>query len=490
MPNNWTEDDVKRATLRYLKGYYRHRPRKGETKSSIDMQGEGDIIADGYLSFVKEDGKVFTATFEATSYDSRQELEFQPLSVKLFFDSFAVGSLLTAFILGVLHYFEFFLFQEVGLFFSITILMAAIGLSALLYKYFFQSFFNISRYRYIYAIEQFKNYFADEQWIAFAIDVFPPNLKDKYFRELKRQCIRNGFGLIRLEADLEPRLLASPSMVEVSTVQRRIIRFFSTEEIQSRLNLPKDSRMLQKILAPIFPKVEIGEKSMDLLRFQKWPWNQVAILLLSIILMATLLAVQWLNGPIVYVNEKQYAKELLAKEKEKEPTYYDVDTPTEPGVLPEAHKSIYDHSAKIDLSKRRVDVEEDTVEEVIPEEEPIVEPPLLEPRDILIRTGKTSNLLYYDCARIPYTDTTRYIVEDTIVINLNDARMRVNQLGDADFEVTAIWRGCYSSQKTGYLVFFGPFYPDSLTAATEVLYLETAVSARNLSSRLRARKFR
>ncbi len=486
MPNNWTEDDVKRATLRYLKGYYRHRPRKGETHASIDMEGEGGIIADGYLSFVKEDGHTFTATFEATSYHSREELNYQPLSVKLFFDSFAVAGLLTTGIMGFLHYSGFYLYQEVGLFLSMVILTTVIGLLALFYKFFFQ-FFSISRYRYIYAVEQFKNYYADEQWIAFAADVFP-NLKDKYLRELKRQCMQNGFGLIRLEANLEPRLLVTPSKVEVSKIQRRIIRFFSQEELQNRLNLPKSNTFLHNILAQVLPKVEVGGKSMDLLRFQKWPFYQMAMVGFSGVIIATLLVVQWQNGPVIYVNEKRYAEDVLAGEQQKESRTYIVDTPTEPGVLPEEERSIYDNSTKIDLSKRRIP--EDTVETETPEPEPVEESPLVAPRDILMRTGKNSELLYYDCSRIPYSDTTRYIVEDTVVINLNDARNRVNKLGDADFEVTAIWRGCYSNQKTGYLVFFGPFYTDSLSAATEVLFLETAISARNLTSRLQPKAFR
>ncbi|GJM32534.1 MAG: hypothetical protein DHS20C18_15350 [Saprospiraceae bacterium] len=476
MANNWTEDDVKRATLRYLKGYYRHRPRKGETSASIDMRGEGGIIADGYLSFVRDDNTFFSATFEATSYHSREELNYSPLGIKLFLDGFAVSALMTAGLFALLHYNKFYVLLEIGWFWTIASILSTIGLFVLVYKYFFKKF-SISRYRYIYAIEQFKNYYADEQWISFASDVFP-NLKDKYFRELKRQCLRNGFGLIRLDEDLEPRLLATPSRVEVSNFRRRIVSFFSKEEVQNRLRIPQTGQWFERLI----PKLT-GNKTRDILRFQKLPLNQMAIVGFGLIILATLLGVQMMNGPVIYVNEQDYAKKVLAEKKQKESRTYLIDTPTEPGVLPENEKSFHDHSTKIDLKSR---YEQDTIEE----EEPAFEPPLSAPRDILIRSGKNSDLLYYDCSRLPKGDSIRYIVEDTLVLNLNDARNRVNLLGDADFNVTAIWRGCYSEIKAGYLVYFGQLYPDSLTAATEILYLETAISSRKLSSRLRARQFR
>ena len=69
------------------------------------------------------------------------------------------------------------------------------------------------RYRYIYAVEQFKKYHADEQWVAIGEDVFE-NPNDKYLKELKKQCVYNGFGLISMgvcrspEAGLNKQIFA------------------------------------------------------------------------------------------------------------------------------------------------------------------------------------------------------------------------------------------------------------------------------------------
>ena len=55
-----TEQDIVKLALRYLKGFYKFRDRSGETETSMDVRGEGGIIADGYLAFPMEDGKAFT----------------------------------------------------------------------------------------------------------------------------------------------------------------------------------------------------------------------------------------------------------------------------------------------------------------------------------------------------------------------------------------------------------------------------------------------
>ena len=61
-----TESDVKKVTLRFLKHYYRFRPRSRDAFISADMRGMGGIVADGYLGFPQDDGQLFIATFEAT----------------------------------------------------------------------------------------------------------------------------------------------------------------------------------------------------------------------------------------------------------------------------------------------------------------------------------------------------------------------------------------------------------------------------------------
>ena len=64
--------------------------------------------------------------------------------------------------------------------------------------------------RYIYAIEQFKQYEATEQWIALGEDVFESHLV-KDFVELREQCVDNGFGLVMVDKNLDVQMLITPA---------------------------------------------------------------------------------------------------------------------------------------------------------------------------------------------------------------------------------------------------------------------------------------
>ena len=89
-----SEDTIKRATLTFMKTYYKFRPRAGETTITYDMIHPSGVIVDGYLTFLKENGKPFVATFEATSAASATEVRFSLQKKQLIWDAIAAGTLL------------------------------------------------------------------------------------------------------------------------------------------------------------------------------------------------------------------------------------------------------------------------------------------------------------------------------------------------------------------------------------------------------------
>ena len=121
---NLTDHNIKKAVLSFLKAHYKHRSRTGETTARIDMEGEGGIIADGYLKFSSSEGKPFLATFEATSFDSREELFFSPENHKLFWDSLAWAFIFATLSLFALHISGFYPVQKFKL-------LPALGIGAI-----------------------------------------------------------------------------------------------------------------------------------------------------------------------------------------------------------------------------------------------------------------------------------------------------------------------------------------------------------------------
>ncbi len=451
---NLTDQNIKKAVLSFLKTHYKHRARAGETTARIDMEGEGGIIADGYLKFSTSDEKSFLATFEATSFESKNELFFTPENHKLFWDSLAWAFLLTTSFLVGLHIFGYFTVQVLGLLPSLLVGLAILIVCFQGYKYLFKTI-SISRYRYIYAIEQFKRYFADEQWIAFGEDVFP-NQDDKYYKELKRQCLLLGIGLIIVNRNLTCRFVATPSIKNVTMKKRAAIRFSRRTNVEESTTGNFLNSFRGTLLYWMTPN-----RTVDLLRFKKIPFHQFVIVLICVILTGTIVVFQWYNGPIKVISDAAaYNQELANKAKNArfETSYYIIDTPTEPGEFELQEEESEQEIEKLLRNQRST--------------------------DIIVSDARKEALIYYDCARFSNYTGKYYIVQDTILFSFEETVKRIRKMKQYGMDATAIWRGCFRGHGTGYLIYFDEIYQDTSAtrAELEASYLRTFFSSATIDS--------
>lgn len=223
-----TEDDIKRAFLPYLKEFYRYRYeyRPESVYAELDNVSASGLVADGMLSFRKDDGNPFVCTYEATSIDKAAEVKFSLNVVYFTWDCLAFGAVTAAVAYGAA--FALRLPWLVGLQWAGNLgFVLGTGLIGFFTWYF--SMRGWRKYRYIYAIEQFKRYFADEQWIAVADDVFPAPT-DPYLLELKSQCVYNGFGLVQISHKGGVRVLASPSRLGIYGKDRRMVQWVTQRD--------------------------------------------------------------------------------------------------------------------------------------------------------------------------------------------------------------------------------------------------------------------
>ena len=185
---------------------------------ALDNVSEGGLVADGKMTFRKEDGSLFVCTYEATSRDKAEEVKYQ-LNINYFlWDCTAFGSMLAGAV-----YVSSFVYNRMWLIalqgagnIGLLIGVAMIG--------FFGWHFTMQKwrkYRYIFAIQQFKQYFADEQWIAIAEDVFP-GPSDPYLIELRNQCVYNGIGLAVVPMEGNVRKLNDPSRLGLYGKDRKM----------------------------------------------------------------------------------------------------------------------------------------------------------------------------------------------------------------------------------------------------------------------------
>jgi hypothetical protein len=204
-----TEQDIQRAFFAHLQEFYRYRFEyiPGTFATESDALASGGIIADGVVTFTKPDGGRFLATFEATSADKPDEVKYKINPVYFLWDCLAFASMSTAVGLMVLWYFRFAALTKLGILGIIGMVLVAFLLT---FSVWYFSMRQWHKYRYIYAIAQFKAYFADEQWVVLGYDVFPHS-DDPYKLELRKQCTFHGFGLATVGLKGDVQIIATPS---------------------------------------------------------------------------------------------------------------------------------------------------------------------------------------------------------------------------------------------------------------------------------------
>lgn len=224
-----TEDEVKRLFVPFLKNFYKNRyqPDVSGMVVSLDNTSTDGWIADGRIAFVKPDGTPFVCTYEATSLDKIGEVKYQLNTDYFLWDALSFGTLCAAAALITLF--------ETNLPWMLQ--LSAAGNIGILFGFFIPGFFSWyifmnkwRKYRSIYAIEQFGQYAADEQWIVLADDVFPSVL-DPFYVELREQCIFRGVGLAVVSPDGTVRKICDPSRLGAFGKDRKITHWITRSDL-------------------------------------------------------------------------------------------------------------------------------------------------------------------------------------------------------------------------------------------------------------------
>ncbi len=306
-----TEERVCDLALHFLRQYYKFWPRQGDLDIRRHLRADGGVVADGLISFVQEDGRLFTAALEASDYLKRDELWYKPLWQLAFWDAGALASISASAILLWLHLDgRLRLMHDSPFLFALLFLGGAVLLTMAV----FGAIRSSRRYRYVYAVEQFKRYAASEQWIAFSWDVFP-GPEHRFYAELKTQCILNGYGLMEIQPDESVKILLTPARQGVpGTDKRRALRFFTDSEWSQRLRETIRGEGWREQIGDFFERLTGKPELNDLIRFKRPVWRQLGVGALATALIGMVLYREYGKRPVVYVDEEAYAErmELLA----------------------------------------------------------------------------------------------------------------------------------------------------------------------------------
>lgn len=427
-----SEREIAVLGLGYLRTYYKYRPRIGEPKTRQKVEGEGGIIADGYLSFRVNEEQTFVATLEATDFWHREELRFRKLRDLLLIDALTISSLLSLTLLAWFYFrgkMEVLGPDPISIIPVLLLLIAGFtGVMLLLLRPF-------RRYRYIYAVEQFKQYHADDQWICFAWDVFP-HAENKFFKELRLQCIRYGLGLLEVD---------QKKQVNVHLTPARSDDLLQETDLPGLKQLGSFSESLQQSVGRVLSGTRPADYpswQRSLLRFRRTYYNQLAIISTCLLLTGAILYEYQLDQPIRYVDEAEYERrqrELrpsLEEEKKNEIFYFKIDS----GIFVRASDHYLTPYIVFD-----------------PAQEPI---PLVPPEKSVVSVYEAGAFRDLPCEKYLPISRGRYMIFFASFYNQDEAKRTAFRLRQRGIEANVGWAECFFYANPFYLVFLEGFFTD------------------------------
>lgn len=470
-----TEENIKHATLSFLKTYYKNNESRGfgNTVATLDMQAGDGIIADGYIKFSVEEDPIanmsskdaekailerkssekkikdsFLATFEATSQGTAQEIQYSVQNTLLFFDALAIASIIAASSYGYNYMNDQYTLNQLGAFkfFGgfIGVLVASMIGYALIFKY-------LSRYHHIHALAQFKRYYADEQWVSYGEDVFA-NPGNKYLLELKKQCIREGYGLILVDQTLQPSLVMTPQRKPTKKDKRKK-RIFSAEKITNQ----KAFKWVGGIKIPQF-KAPIDINTADYSRFTKSYWKQMIVIAFMALVMGDIYYEESKNPNMIYVDEAKYQKELLKKKENTIPESTDYLVETADG----------EYILNSELAERKAATKKQATTIITPKatKKNKARPKTVKSDALIISTG-ASEFVSYDCNRLSSMVGQNYLVQIATASSNTEAIKKVKTFNENGFKANAVWLGCFLNKKI-YVVYLDDIFNDKNAATARL----------------------
>lgn len=466
-----SEENIKHATLSFLKTYYKNNESRGfgNTIATLDMQAGDGIVADGYIKFSVEDDpianmsakdaekiileekatnkktkKSFLATFEATSQGTAQEIQYSVQNTLLFFDALAIASIIAATSYGYNYMNDQFTLNQLGTFkffggFVLVLVTSMIGY-ALIFRY-------LSRYHHIHALAQFKRYRADEQWVAYGEDVFA-NPGNKYLLELRKQCIREGYGLITVNQALQPSLVMTPQRKPAKKDKRKK-RIFSAEKITNQ-------KAFKWVGGIKMPQLKAPINTADYSRFTKSYWKQGVVIVAMIAVMGEVYYEEAKNPNIVYVDESKYQQELQAKKGNTipEPLDYLVETTDGEFVL------------NSELEKVAAEKKETNTAAPKTFKKNKARPKTVKSDALIISTG-FSEFVSYDCNRLSAMAGQNFLVQIATATSSTEAIKKVKTFNENGFKANAVWLGCFLNKKI-YVVYLDDIFNDKNAATVRL----------------------
>jgi len=379
---------------------------------------------------------------------------------------------------------------------------------------FFAWYFTLNKwrkYRYIYAIQQFKQYAADEQWIAIAEDVFPSPI-DPYLLELRQQCVFSGFGLAIVAEHAETRVLCAPTRLRLYGEGRKMIHWLTraqwyqqmTGGAGDKISIPLPnawtamvnliSRPIRfYVLDPVQKQVwgvlsrPFGQTASAYHRFMRGQTTQKFVFLFALSICT------YLSYQVLTIKDENVADLEIFRNWRAKPNPED-----QPGYLIEGSPIPYDGKAPgVPKQYPQKEEEIETIDLTAGIEDDVKATKLPAARAPKENTGKATKIqatkpaekpkVIDGCAAIK--GKAGWMVQDNVFSNRDFTAKRIAALKAGNISCSWAAQSCINAGAEGFFIWLGDIYNDVEAARKKVLELEKAMKkAGLLRGRLLVRK--
>ena len=220
MSERFVQDSV---AERLNRDYYRRKPVYVATEAYTKLKR-----ADVFLAFMRARKRPYVVVVEAKSRTTIHQLKLKDNVRKLKWTGRVVALVLIALLMTILGYQWYFNALNTVLLIGVFLLGSAL-ITALIRR------LELSSLRSASVIEQLGRYPANEQWIAVGEDTF---VKDEEYDALRKQCRKNGIGLIVVTEKGKLRLKEVPKPKH--TFNNYLDRYGKESEIRDKIDRKPD----------------------------------------------------------------------------------------------------------------------------------------------------------------------------------------------------------------------------------------------------------
>ncbi len=502
-----SEGVIARAAIPFLKNYYKYRENLMEThlEAGISFNIEygkkaKNITIDGLLSYRKKDGDIFEVAVEATSKEKREEeVFFKIQNTLLNLDATAASTTIVSILFSMLYISRWIDLRSLGWGIPILIVIFFTSVLILIYKWVFTYVFPfVDRYHYIQAVEQFKQYQADEQWIAVGADVFESKNAPELM-ELKDQCIKSGFGLMEVTEDLVVSIIIAPSRIPILR-KRQKLNLTISSEIAQRIGRSKflkisntllrnnkldiSSKIKKNITKNIYLKKarRIWEQwqkknNTETPNFRKKYYGQILISFLSFSIIGTILWKELSEPDVLQMSMQEYLMELnnIKYDLWKAPEITVEDTLDQPYIQPfVAIERDYINTPE-DQPLFLLRKKEKKSFFIFQSPEPTVKEIPLEEKnqaDGLFIVSEGVIQAEYPCERVIETNKVFYAIQQSIHKTLVEAMDQIDSISSLNLSTNIFWLGCLNIKNDSFIVFLNQIYDNQSLATSNLIAIQ------------------